>query len=308
MLLSALPNIALALVLAYFLLSVLTTIINEFISTTLKLRSKTLVAAIKALVDDKTIRTLFYDSGLIKSTDVSAVKIDEAARPSYIDGKTFAGGLLNALGHGGAAFNLDGLKLRIEGLGGGLLKDSLKSVIATSAADLISVQTGIATWFDSAMDRLTGDYVRMMKWISLAVGLVLALSLNVDTLRIGYYVGQHPELAASYEKLAKQTSETYKDSVVPECKESDPSTELVCRLKQAAEAKALLEQLPVGWTGDVPDKDMLTWVVLKFFGLLLTGLAISLGAPLWFDILQNLMNFRGAGTKQEPTKKEPNKG
>jgi len=173
MLLSALPNIALALVLAYLLLSVLTTIINEFISTTLKLRSNNLMMAIRELVDDKTIRTLFYESGLIKSTDVSAARIAEKPRPSYIDGKTFAGGLLNALGHGGAAFNLDGLKARIEGLTGGLLKDSLKSIIATSAADLISVQTGIANWFDGAMDRLSGDYVRMMKWISLVVGLVL---------------------------------------------------------------------------------------------------------------------------------------
>jgi len=301
MLLSALPNIALALVLAYLLLSVLTTIINEFISTTLKLRSNNLMMAIRELVDDKTIRTLFYESGLIKSTDVSAARIAEKPRPSYIDGKTFAGGLLNALGHGGAAFNLDGLKARIEGLTGGLLKDSLKSIIATSAADLISVQTGIANWFDGAMDRLSGDYVRMMKWISLVVGLVLALSLNVDTIRIGYYVGQHPELAAAYDALAKEVDEKY-GGKVPECTDGDSVASLPCRFTQAKEAKALLDQLPIGWTDDTPGKDMFTWLLLKFFGLLLTGLAISLGAPLWFDILQNLMNFRGAGTKQEPKK------
>jgi hypothetical protein len=34
---------------------------------------------------------------------------------------------------------------------------------------------------------------------------------------------------------------------------------------------------------------------LKVFGLLLSALAVSLGAPFWFDTLSKFMNVRGAG-------------
>jgi hypothetical protein len=39
------------------------------------------------------------------------------------------------------------------------------------------------------------------------------------------------------------------------------------------------------------------WVLVKFIGLLWTALALSLGAPFWFDVLSKIMNVRGAGEK-----------
>ncbi|NCD70968.1 hypothetical protein [Mucilaginibacter agri] len=39
----------------------------------------------------------------------------------------------------------------------------------------------------------------------------------------------------------------------------------------------------------------------KFLGLLLTALAISLGAPFWFDSLSKLVNLRAAGKKEDST-------
>ncbi len=38
---------------------------------------------------------------------------------------------------------------------------------------------------------------------------------------------------------------------------------------------------------------------LKLAGLLLTGLAVSLGAPFWFDILSTVVRIRGTGKKPE---------
>jgi len=39
--------------------------------------------------------------------------------------------------------------------------------------------------------------------------------------------------------------------------------------------------------------------VLKIFGLLVTAYAVSFGAPLWFDLLNKLVNMRLAGKKPE---------
>jgi hypothetical protein len=41
------------------------------------------------------------------------------------------------------------------------------------------------------------------------------------------------------------------------------------------------------------------WLGSKLLGLLITALAVSLGAPFWFDLLNKVMNIRGTGQKPE---------
>jgi hypothetical protein len=45
------------------------------------------------------------------------------------------------------------------------------------------------------------------------------------------------------------------------------------------------------------DQHTLTMII----GWIITALAISLGAPFWFDLLSKLMKVRGAGTRIEPS-------
>ncbi len=42
------------------------------------------------------------------------------------------------------------------------------------------------------------------------------------------------------------------------------------------------------------DLDTAGWTFLKVLGLIWTGLALSLGAPFWFDLLQKFMDVPGA--------------
>jgi hypothetical protein len=42
------------------------------------------------------------------------------------------------------------------------------------------------------------------------------------------------------------------------------------------------------------------WLV-KVLGWLVTGLAVSLGAPFWFDLLNRVVDLRGAGRRPEST-------
>ncbi len=58
-------DVAIGLILMYLMLSLLCTVVNEFIATKLKLRSSTLQDALQKLIDDPTLRTNFYAHGLI---------------------------------------------------------------------------------------------------------------------------------------------------------------------------------------------------------------------------------------------------
>ena len=45
------------------------------------------------------------------------------------------------------------------------------------------------------------------------------------------------------------------------------------------------------WLAPIKDQ----WSAIKFLGLFLSGLALSLGAPIWFDLLKNLVSIRSVG-------------
>lgn len=38
----------------------------------------------------------------------------------------------------------------------------------------------------------------------------------------------------------------------------------------------------------------------RVVGLLVTAVAVSFGAPVWFDLLNKFVNFRAAGVKPQP--------
>jgi hypothetical protein len=61
-------DIAIGLTLMYLVLSLVCTIVNEFIATKFKLRSKSLAAGLQELLDDPVVRNAFYDHGMISGT------------------------------------------------------------------------------------------------------------------------------------------------------------------------------------------------------------------------------------------------
>ena len=64
---------------------------------------------------------------------------------------------------------------------------------------------------------------------------------------------------------------------------------------------------PRGYHADLfPFDTAPTWV--KLIGLLLTALAISLGAPFWFDLLNKVISIRAAGRSPEEKPKSPEGG
>ena len=59
--------------------------------------------------------------------------------------------------------------------------------------------------------------------------------------------------------------------------------------------------LPIGLT-EVPKRDQ--WLTIAL-GWLITALAVSLGAPFWFDLLNKFVNIRASGKAPEEEPKPP---
>ena len=67
-------------------------------------------------------------------------------------------------------------------------------------------------------------------------------------------------------------------------------------LKQQRQLETL--GLPLGWQPEnlLASNDVVRWFT-KLLGILVTTVAVSLGAPFWFDLLNKLVNLRMSGDK-----------
>jgi hypothetical protein len=124
-------------------------------------------------------------------------------------------------------------------------------------------------------------------WLTLAVGVVLVVALNVDTIAIATTLSQDQSLRATLQSSAASSG-------------GDTALEdAVNTLGGFA--------LPLGWTSS-PSTSTL-WA-LKVAGLVVSIFAVWLGAPFWFDLLQKIVRFSGPKPAEttpsaEPVKAEP---
>lgn len=200
-----------------------------------------------------------------------------------------------------------GAKEMIESLGNGIeklpegdkTKQALKALLISAKAEVdqwdsavIAFRVSIERWFDDTMDRVSGWYKRKAQLIILGLAVVICLALNVDTFTIANGLYRDTNLRASVVAAVEAQSQQ------PIPGEAEPEMDV-------SELRGELSELglPIGWSAQDGDarslpSDFVGWVV-KLLGVLFTALAVALGAPFWFDLLNRLVNLRSAGKQPE---------
>jgi hypothetical protein len=211
----------------------------------------------------------------------------------------------------------------ITNLHEGRLKESLTSLLAVAGQDLGVFKTALEGWFNDAMDRVSGWYKRFAQNWMIVIGFVLAMILNVDTLRIVQTLSSNPNLAKAVANQAVAYSKNNNPTSDANDKDKDAQ-----KAFQDSVAKLKDTGIPMGWDTTqlkalgLDGKEItfsLLWekqnrivpwlsghrgqVFLLIAGWLLTAFAASLGAPFWFDILGRIINIRNAG--KAPNEKDP---
>lgn len=148
----------------------------------------------------------------------------------------------------------------------------------------------IEIWFNDQMERLTGWYKRQTSYLLFAIGLVLAVSFNIDSIEIVKKLEKNPDLA---HKMADGATAYIKNVNTPSFNAENASKQLdTLYTKNLSSTSSIIG----GWNtrkGQACD-----WTS-KIVGFLATALAISFGSPFWFDLLSKLANLRAAGRKPE---------
>lgn len=262
--------------------------------------------------------------------------------PSYIPARTFSTALLDVVapsGPGGSTTIADlrsaALKLP-EQIGKPLL-----IFINDAGNDLERFQTSLGRWYEDAMERVSGLYKRKAQAAILLIALVVTVATNADSIRIGQALSSSAALRAALvaqaEALANDPSAEQRtllqrrqeqDAALPAdsaaAQEGEPPEIAASRM---GEIRAMIDSLqtlgiPLGWELPAETRqrmDEAPWygqpfvgawfygmeVLRNLPGLLVTMLALSLGAPFWFDVLNKVIHIRTAGRAPEERPKPP---
>jgi len=176
------------------------------------------------------------------------------------------------------------------------LLQSAESQVDRWDSALAAFRGSVERWFDDGMDRVTGWYKRKAQLIILVLAAIICLGLNVDTFAIANGLAQDSTLRASVVAAAEARAQ----------RPAPAGAEAEIDVSELRDELSGL-QLPIGWSTDdarptrVPDS-FAGWIV-KLVGVMFTALAVALGAPFWFDLLNRLVSLRASG-KQPPRAEE----
>lgn len=292
---STILDVAVGLIFVYLLLAIICTSLNEWIASIFKLRAGNLKLGIQQLLDQQPSGTNPADTKWLigefyKHPLVTGMVKKAGDHPSYIPAGTFASILIDIVSGEKSAPTFQSLQAGINNLPDGDVKRTLTTLLRTGGADLAQAQKSIETWFNDTMDRVSGWYKRKVQWITVFVALLLAVGTNADTLRIVGTLWHNPELRAEGVKLAEQRAQTAK---------TDPQP--VAPQEQQFLTQLLGWQAPLQFKAGAEDASIL----LAILGWVLTGIAVSLGAPFWFDMLNKVINIRSSGKAPAESAKAP---
>ena len=330
--LDAILEVAIGLVFIWLVISVATMEVQNWIGNLLNWRADFLEKSILAMFKDKSLVEKFYDHPLIRELTVKDRKgypiVDRKTgkfkRPEYIPSPTFAKAAMEVIMNAGR----DGRDIPPDAMSIAEMKNSLKALgeknpplakmthylfpnaekAAKKTEDMLAdYRKNVENWFDDIMSQTSGWYKIRAQWFAFWIGLVIAVTFNMDTLHLAQKLWQEPTTRAVLVAQAQSTTEMPSSDALQQAQSlnipigwtTTPAQSQVCSalglenyrlvIRSAGECR-LLDSLP-------PTND--AWgLFIKAFGLLLSGAAAAQGAPFWFDILRKLVGLRQQEKKE----------
>lgn len=319
---SAILDVTIGLVFVFVLVSTLCSAIREGIEGWLKTRATYLEYAVRELLHDRGGQGLarsFFEHPLIHGLyqgdyAPGAARAKPSAwqrgrnMPSYIPSRSFAAALIDLAARGpatdaaAAAPNAND-ELSIELLRSGVaqlqplaLRRAALAAIDGAQGDLERVRANLETWYDGAMDRVSGWYKRTTQWFIFAIALGVAAGLNINAITIADSLYRDQLLRATVTSAAEGTQELIS--------------------YQAASVQLEALRLPIGWSRgwgaprSIAQKsnpevfELWNDAIAPLLGLLITAFAAMLGAPFWFDVLNKVMVIRATVKPREKSQEE----
>jgi hypothetical protein len=277
-------EVAAGLIFVYLVLSTACSGIKEIIARVLDTREKALEDAIRRMLQDpnNVVTSKLFQNHLIAGTAPPGNK------PAYISSRNFALSLFDILAPPvpGQTRTIQNLKNGIQNIPDAKVQASILSLLDSAQGDIELARARVENWYDDTMERVSGWYKRSTQKIIFALGLALCILLNADTLMIVKELWNDDAIRASVINAAQERT-----------KALAPDGDFQKALQDVTKGSAP----PIGWVWSKFSKDdprgwpeNWEWI-WKVIGILLSTIAVAMGAPFWFDLLNKIVNLRLTG-------------
>ena len=321
---SAAIEVVIGLVFIYILYSLLVTIITELIATIFKQRGNILQKGLKRMLDDDPKEEKGNDKKKAEDTnnDKNANKDEDAKKedvllstkfldsaeikylgtksrfPSYINPATFSRAMVSVLKKLNDAEDL--FDKNLEKLKNKENKSDTEEIIYNflleADGNVEKFKSLMESWYNETMDRVIGWYKRRLKLITFGIAILVAFTFSVDTIGIAKKLTMESDSRMEIVKMASDySSNTNKDADSTQQIDEDLKEIIKDIRKQESIISIDRPSITEICTGDF-------WSYV--LGCILTAIALSLGAPFWFDLLDKLVKMRGSGNQEKIEKKK----
>jgi hypothetical protein len=281
-------EVVIGLTLIYLILSIGCSGIKEIIAALFSLRAQTLEKGVRNMLKNgaNDYTTQLFAHPLVQAT------APEGQKPSYISARMFASALFDIVAPADVTQTrtIQSLRASVTQIPDAKLRTTLLNMIDSAGGDIDAARLKVEHWFDDTMARVSGWYKRMAQKIIFVAGLMLCAAVNADTLMIVKELWSDQALRSA---MVAQAGQKVQSTTPADYLNQEGS------LQQVAVEIRDVNTPPIGWSRD--PRDIRIWPggvgdqALKVLGILLTSFAIVMGAPFWFDMLNNVVNLRLSG-------------
>jgi hypothetical protein len=289
-------DVAVGLAFLFFLLSTVCAAVNELVSGWLGWRAQELEKALRNLLGNQAQVEAFFEHPRIAALVDSDRNDGHAKRrsPSYVPARTFGLIVLDTVnpdlprrsGNTEPAHDAVAAAEELAGqLPEGPVRQAVLDALASGRTSIDEIRKEVETAFDEVMDRCAGWYKRRAQKFLLLYAAVLTIGLNIDTFHVANRLAKDDALRAAVVQRAAQAT----------TRPRTPGADIGTVAQEVDDVKRL--GVPVGWATVNQPHGVWSWIG-RPFGWLATILALSLGAPFWFDVLGKFARLRNTGNRE----------
>ena len=286
---SSILDVAIGLVLIYYVLSLIVSYITSAIARWTEMRAKNLEQVLRGRLRDPETFDKFMNHPLVKNLQpirsnwrgkVWEVKVTD------IPAHAFVTTLFDILApETPGQDKLEQLKQTVSNMPEGEIKRSLMPLVGTTVTDIQTARKNIEGWYNDIMQNVSNLYKQNARRIAIICALVVSIAVDADSLNIAKQLWDQPTLRAA----ATAKAEAYLNQA--------PNPDQTNVATYVSELQEL--RIPILWTMPLPT----IWQgwAQKVFGWAITWLAIAQGSSFWYDVLRKIRSG-GQPTATSPAK------
>ena len=178
-------EVGIGLIFVFLLLGLIVSALQEAIAALLGLRSKYLMEGLSTILADVPgacwlARSHYFGSNLDQGSALFkevaghalVSGITPSKIPSYVAAGNFASALIDVLRKGGTGTLATDVQSKIAAMPDGPVRQALSTLLTDAKGDIDVFRKNVETWFDGAMERVSGRYKRWTQYFAIIAGIV----------------------------------------------------------------------------------------------------------------------------------------